>query len=41
MYIGYVNVHQHSASEEIQVNILKENADLTALKALSQLTPTL
>ena len=39
MYIGYVNVHQHPASEEIQVNILKENAVLTALKALSQLTP--
>ena len=36
---GYVNVRHHSASEETQVNILKANADLTALKALPQLTP--
>ena len=36
---GYVNVRHHSASEETQVNILKANADLTALKAPPQLTP--
>ena len=36
---GYVNVRHHSASEETQVNILKANADLTALKAPPELTP--
>ena len=37
--IGRVNLRQHSTSEETHFSILKPNADLSAMKALPQLTP--